>query len=58
MLTAPVDDFEVEVEILKKNSEFMSFLKELSAEEATISLKSLRNRIFSKHRSFDYFFGL
>lgn len=39
---APVDDFDFEVELLKKNTEFMSFLKELSKEKATISLKSLR----------------
>ncbi|CBN53663.1 MULTISPECIES: hypothetical protein [Kamptonema] len=39
---APIDDFDVEVELLKKNTEFMSFLKELSKEKATISLKSLR----------------
>ncbi|MBW4552583.1 MAG: hypothetical protein KME35_15960 [Aphanocapsa sp. GSE-SYN-MK-11-07L] len=42
---APVDDFDVEVELLKKNTEFMSFLKELSQEKATISLKSLRNEL-------------
>ena len=39
---APVDDFDVEVELLKKNTEFMTFLKELSQEKATIPLKSLR----------------
>jgi len=38
---ASVDDFEVEVEILKNNAEFMAFLKELSQEEATISLQEL-----------------
>ncbi len=42
---APVDDFDVEVELLKKNPEFMSFLKELSQENATISLKSLRTEL-------------
>jgi hypothetical protein len=42
---APVDDFDVEVELLKKNPEFMSFLKELSQEKATISLKSLRTEL-------------
>ena len=38
----PVDDFDVKVELLKKNAEFMLFLKELSQEKTTISLKSLR----------------
>lgn len=42
---ASVDDFEVEVEILKNNAEFMAFLKELSQEEATISLQSLREEL-------------
>lgn len=42
---APVDDFEVEVELLKKNTEFMEFLKSLSQEEATISLQSLREEL-------------
>lgn len=42
---APVDDFEVEVELLRKNAEFMAFLKELSQEQATISLKSLRTEL-------------
>ncbi len=42
-----VDDFdiEIEVEVLKKNTEFMSLLKELSQEKAVISLKSLRNEL-------------
>lgn len=38
----PIDDFEVEVELLKRNVEFMAFLKQLAQEKATISLKSLR----------------
>jgi len=42
---APVYNFDVEVEILKKNAEFMAFLKELSQEEATISLQSLRKEL-------------
>ncbi|MGI0490966.1 hypothetical protein ACN4EG_04070 [Alkalinema pantanalense CENA528] len=42
---APIDDFDVEVELLKKNPEFMTFLKELSQEQATISLKSLRGEL-------------
>ena len=42
---APINDFEVEVELLKKNTEFMAFLKQLSQEKATISLKSLREEL-------------
>ncbi|MCU0543065.1 MAG: hypothetical protein MUE44_12970 [Oscillatoriaceae cyanobacterium Prado104] len=42
---APVDDFEIEVELLKKNAEFMAFLKNLSQEKATISLRSLREEL-------------
>ncbi len=42
---APVDDFEVEVELLKKNAEFMAFLKQLSQEKATISLSPLREEL-------------
>jgi hypothetical protein len=37
-----VDDFDVEVELLKNNPEFMAFLKQLSQEEASISLEDLR----------------
>jgi hypothetical protein len=37
-----VDDFDVEVELLKNNPEFMAFLKKLSQEEATVSLQDLR----------------
>lgn len=42
---APVNDFEVEVEMLKNNAEFMAFLKKLSQEKATISLRSLREEL-------------
>ena len=42
---APVDDFDVEVELLKNNPEFMAFLKQLSQEEATISLQDLRREL-------------
>lgn len=42
---APVNDFEVEVELLKNNAEFMAFLKQLSQEQATISLRSLREEL-------------
>jgi predicted HTH transcriptional regulator len=39
---ATIDDFDVEVNLWKNNQEFMSFLKELSQEPATISLGQLR----------------
>jgi hypothetical protein len=42
---APVNDFEVEVEMLKNNTEFMTFLQQLSQEKATISLRSLREEL-------------
>ena len=40
-----VDDFDVEVELLKNNPEFMAFLSQLSQEEATISLQDLRREL-------------
>jgi hypothetical protein len=40
-----VDDFEVEVELLKNNPEFMAFLRRLSREPATISLQDLRTEL-------------
>jgi hypothetical protein len=40
-----VDDFDVEVELLRNNPEFMAFLKKLSQEEATISLQDLRKEL-------------
>ncbi len=40
-----VDDFDVEVELLKNNPEFMAFLKQLSQEKATISLEALRKEL-------------
>ncbi len=40
-----VDDFDVEVELLKNNPEFMAFLSQLSQEEATISLQDLRKEL-------------
>jgi hypothetical protein len=36
-------DFEVEVELLKNNPDFLSFLRQLSREEATISLPRARS---------------
>jgi hypothetical protein len=40
-----VDDFDVEVELLKHNAEFMSFLRQRSEENATISLEELRQEL-------------
>lgn len=42
---AQLDDFEVEVELLRNNPDFLSFLKELSREEASISLDDLRKEL-------------
>lgn len=38
-------DFEVEVELLKNNPDFLSFLRQLSREDATISLEDLRKEL-------------
>jgi hypothetical protein len=40
-----VDDFDVEVELLKNDPDFMSFLRQRSQEEATISLEELRQEL-------------
>jgi hypothetical protein len=40
-----VDDFDVEVELLKNNPEFMAFLAQLSQEKETISLEDLRKEL-------------
>ncbi|CAN5777985.1 hypothetical protein BH23PLA1_BH23PLA1_18890 [soil metagenome] len=40
-----VDDFDVEVELLKNNPEFMTLLRQFSREEATISLQDLRQEL-------------
>lgn len=42
---APLDDFEVEVELLRENLDFMDFLKRLSAEEASIPIDDLRREL-------------
>lgn len=39
---AQVDDFDLEVELLKNNREFMAFLDERAKEPGVISLKDLR----------------
>jgi hypothetical protein len=40
-----VDDFDVEVQLLKQNPEFMVFLRERSQEKAMISLEDLRKEL-------------
>jgi len=40
-----VDDFDIEVQLLKNNPEFMAFLRQLSQEETTISLEDLRKEL-------------
>jgi hypothetical protein len=42
---ATIDDFDAEVKLLRNNQEFMSFLKELSQEPATLSLGQLREEL-------------
>ncbi|MHB1560077.1 MAG: hypothetical protein ACYC61_21715 [Isosphaeraceae bacterium] len=39
---APLDDFEVEVEMLRNRPDFLGFLRDLSAEEASIPMADLR----------------
>ena len=39
---AQLDGFDVEVELLKNNPEFMALMNELSQEKAAISLQDLR----------------
>jgi hypothetical protein len=38
-------DFEVEVELLRSDPDFLSFLRRLSREDATISLQDLRSEL-------------
>ena len=42
---AQLDDFEIEVELLRNNLDFLSFLRQLSREEASISLEDLRREL-------------
>jgi hypothetical protein len=42
---APIDDFELEVEQLKNNADFMAYLRQLSGEKALISLEGLRKEL-------------
>jgi hypothetical protein len=41
-ILSQVDDFDVEVELLKNRPAFLAFLRGLSQEQATISLQDLR----------------
>ena len=40
-----VDDFDLEVEMLKNNPEFMAWMRQLSEEKAAISLADLRKEL-------------
>jgi hypothetical protein len=42
---AQLDEFEVEVELLRKNPDFLGFLRELSREDASIPLEDLRKEL-------------
>jgi hypothetical protein len=42
---ARLDDFEVEVELLRNNPDFLGFLKQLSREEVSIPLEDLRREL-------------
>lgn len=42
-----VDDFAVEVELLKNNPEFLAYLRERSQEKGAISLEELRKELAS-----------
>jgi len=40
-----VDEFDVEVELLTNNTDFMSFLRQRSQEKSTVSLEELRDEL-------------
>ncbi|MBI1831936.1 MAG: hypothetical protein HYR84_10855 [Planctomycetes bacterium] len=42
---ARVDEFDVEVELLRRNPKFMKLMKKFSRKKATISLKDLRKEL-------------
>jgi hypothetical protein len=42
---AALDDFEVEVELLRNSPDFLSFLRQLSSEKTSISLDDLRQEL-------------
>lgn len=42
---APVDEFALEVELLRNNKEFMAYLDDLSKQEATVSLEEAEREL-------------
>jgi hypothetical protein len=44
-LLAEIDDFEIEVEMLKNSEEFMAFLDERSKKRGTTSIEELRKEL-------------
>ncbi len=42
---AAIDDFDLEVELLRNNKEFMAYLDEVSNQEATISLEEVEKEL-------------
>ncbi len=42
---AALDDFDVEVELLRNSPDFLSFLRQLSTEKASISIDELRKEL-------------
>jgi hypothetical protein len=49
---AQLDDFEIEVELLRNRPDFLGFLRQLSREDAAISLEDLRKELPSEGRRF------
>jgi len=44
-VVAPIDDSDIEVEILRNNKEFMAYLDGVSKQKATISLEEAEKRL-------------
>jgi len=42
---APIDEFDLEVELLQNNKEFMAYLDDISKEKATITLEEVEKRL-------------
>jgi len=42
---AAIDDFDLEIHLLRNNKEFMAYLDELSDQEATISLEEVEKEL-------------
>jgi len=45
LVLAPVDGFDLEVELLRRNPEFMAYLDELSEQDATIPLDEVERQL-------------